>query len=195
MPQEHTSTAQANQAVQLVVLEPATYRGRRIELVKDELVVGRETRCDVRFDDPYLSRAHAVLRRCGDTVYVHDLNSRAGTLVNGAAVSASRPLRPGDVVAFAHVKLRLEPTDHTRTRVHLFLVWIGFLVFAAGAALFAVGILGPGLLGIPAGLLGWTLAAAGALLAMVGIVVHLVTTTRVAGAGAHVSPVRRRPPA
>jgi hypothetical protein len=247
MPQQDPTAAQAGQAAQLVVLEPDTYRGRRIQLLKDELVLGREVHCDVRFDDPYLSRAHAVLRRRGGTVYVQDLNSKAGTLVNGAAASADQPLRPGDIVALADVKLRFEsagvepasPTlvggaarydigdqragiinnigrdqyvayvqrregflrevAATRTKAR-WLVWIGLLCFVAGFALFAGGIIdfisqvidgledrnpqppdnifGPRVLGIPAGLLGWGLAGVGALLALVGIVLHIVATSR-----------------
>lgn len=252
----------AGQAGQLVVLEPDAYRGRRIELLKDELVVGREAHCDVRFDDPYLSRAHAVLRRRGGTVYVQDLNSRAGTLVNGATARGDRPLRAGDIVALADLKLRFEPAgtepggnkparneptraeraDPTlaagvarydigeqqagiinnigrdqfiayiqrresflrdiaakRTKAR-WLIWIGFLCFVAGFAIFAAGILGfmsqvidglesgnpqppddifgPDIFGVPSGLLGWVLAALGALLALVGVVLHVVATAR-----------------
>jgi len=237
MPQHNPDTGPA---AQLVVLAPDAYRGRRIPLLKDELVVGREAHCDVRFDDPYLSRAHAVLRRDGSTVYVQDLKSKAGTLVNGTAASAARPLCPGDIVTLADVRLRFEPagaepaTAHfeiaeqqagiinnigrdqyvayvqrregflrevaaTRTKAR-WLVWIGLLCFVAGFALFAAGIIdfirqvvdglessdpqppndifGPDILGIPAGLLGWVLAAVGALLAMVGIVLHVVATSR-----------------
>jgi hypothetical protein len=238
---------------QLVVLAPDTYRGRRIPLLKDDMVVGREAHCDVRFDDPYLSRAHAVLRRRGSAFYVQDLNSRAGTLVNGAAANEARQLRPGDIVALADVQLRFEsggaaPADPTlvgrqapvaaaahydiggqhggiinnigrdqyvayvqrregflrevaatRTKAR-WLIWIGFLCFVAGFALFASGILGfigqvsqglesgnpqppedifgPDIAGVPAGLLGWAMAAVGSLLALVGIVLHVVATSR-----------------
>ena len=75
----------------LVVLAPESDRGRRIPLNKDYQVVGREPTCDVHFDDPCVSRAHAALRRRGKAVYVEDLGSSAGTFVNGetAALPAS----------------------------------------------------------------------------------------------------------
>lgn len=157
-------------AAHLVVLAPDAYRGRRIPLVKDELVVGREPRCDVRFDAPDLSRAHAVLRRLGGTVYVQDLNSRAGTLVNGTAASAARPLCPGDIVALADVKLRFESNGAapTRTKAH-WLIWIGVLCFVAGIA---------GIVGFSAGLVGPALAVIGALLALVGFLPDAVATSR-----------------
>jgi len=103
----------------LVVLEPDSDRGRRIPLNGDYLIVGREPTCDVRFDDPCVSRNHAALRRRGETVYVEDLGSAAGTLVNGVAATTVRELHAGDRLTFATVTARLESDaaggDDTRT--------------------------------------------------------------------------------
>jgi hypothetical protein len=92
----------------LVVQAPDADRGRRIPLDKDYLVVGRGPTCDVRFDDPRVSRTHAALQRRGNTVYVADLGSSGGTFVNGAAATALHELRAGDVLTFAAVSARLE---------------------------------------------------------------------------------------
>lgn len=101
----------------LVVLAPDAISGRRIELSKDYLVVGREPTCDVRLDDPHVSRTHAALRRRGSAVYVQDLGSSGGTFVNGNPVTMTE-LLPGDVVAFATVQARFDAvpsaTDETR---------------------------------------------------------------------------------
>jgi pSer/pThr/pTyr-binding forkhead associated (FHA) protein len=101
----------------LVVLAPDSCRGQRIELSGDHMVVGRDLVCDIRFDDPHVSRAHAALRRRGNVVYLQDLGSSGGTSVNGAPVTAAE-LRGGDVVAFASVQARFEAatpaTDETR---------------------------------------------------------------------------------
>jgi pSer/pThr/pTyr-binding forkhead associated (FHA) protein len=104
----------------LVVLAPDSDRGRRIPLDRDYLVVGREQTCDVRFDDPHVSRTHAALRRRGNTVYVEDLGSSGGTFVNGAATTAAHELRVGDVLTFASVSAQLESSSVVadETRAH-----------------------------------------------------------------------------
>jgi uncharacterized membrane protein len=91
---------------QLVVLAPENERGRHIELKQDHLLVGRGDSCDVRFDDPFVSRTHARLQRHGQAVYVQDLGSSAGTFVNDVAASGRRQLRHGDIVRFADVEMR-----------------------------------------------------------------------------------------
>jgi hypothetical protein len=95
-------------APHLVVLEPGSDRGRRIPLDRDYLVVGREPACDVRFDNPHVSRTHAALRRRGNTVYVEDLGSFGGTFVNGATATVACELHAGDLLTFASVTARLE---------------------------------------------------------------------------------------
>jgi hypothetical protein len=91
----------------LVVLAPESFRGRQIELVSDYTTVGREPTCDVRFDDPHVSRTHAALQRRDGAVYVQDLGSSGGTFVNGNPARGTE-LRQGDVVTFAIVQARFE---------------------------------------------------------------------------------------
>ena len=241
----------------LVVLAPESDRGRRIPLDRDYLLVGREQTCDVRFDDPRVSRTHAALQRRGNRVYVEDLGSSGGTFVNGAAMTAPGELRAGDVLAFASVTARLESGDAaaddtstmparaaeaavvhqideqragvinnvdrdqyishiqyvnqqrenflrevaaTKTKAR-WLAWTGFLMFVVGFGIFAAADLsfikgisdaiqnggepppttspfGREIGGVPFGLVGWALAALGMILLVVGIVLHIVATSR-----------------
>jgi FHA domain len=241
----------------MAVLVPDRDRGRRIPLNGDYMVVGRELDCDVRLDDPHVSRRHAAFERRGDAVYVQDLDSSGGTFVNGVAADIPREVRLGDVLTFASVTARLEPSgavgddsgtiagplvaaasaryrigqqhgevinnvgrdqynSHiqqviqqrenflreiaaTKTKAR-WLVWTGFLAFVVGFGLFAAADLnfikevsnavqsgnppqstspfGREVGGLPIGLAGWALAALGMMLLIVGIVLHIVATSR-----------------
>jgi len=92
----------------LAIVAPDGFRGLRFPLSGDYLVVGRDPASGICLDDPCVSWTHAALRQRRDAVYVQDLGSTSGTFVNGQAVTASRPLRPGDIVAFAGVSARFD---------------------------------------------------------------------------------------
>ena len=61
----------------------------------DVLTIGRLPECDITLNDANVSRRHAQLRRTATLVYLIDLGSTNGTLVNGVAVR-QHLLSPGD---------------------------------------------------------------------------------------------------
>lgn len=71
--------------------------------------VGRAATSDLRFEDPRVSRRHAILVRYGRHVRVLDDRSSEGTFVNGVRI-VSTDLVDGDVV-------RLGPVTFTYTIV------------------------------------------------------------------------------
>jgi pSer/pThr/pTyr-binding forkhead associated (FHA) protein len=85
---------------QLRILEPAAREGERYALA-DELTVGRGGGCSIVLaDDSFVSNVNArIFRRDGD-VFVEDLGSRNGTLLNGQPVTHATALRRGDRVQF-----------------------------------------------------------------------------------------------
>ena len=86
----------------------------------DSLVVGRAADADLTLADPFLSRRHSRLFRAGSTVYVEDLGSRNGTLLNGQKVLEPSPIVPGDTVRISGSVLTLleeEPPAHRVTQV------------------------------------------------------------------------------
>ena len=107
---------QSNDVPYITILTPASQGGTRVTLDRD-VVVGRADTCDLRFDDPYLSRLHAAFESRGGTVRVRDLGSSGGTYVNGARVAAGQELRDGDVVSMAGVQVRLTSPYQAHTRV------------------------------------------------------------------------------
>jgi hypothetical protein len=70
-------------------------------------VIGRAGDCDVRLEDPNVSRRHAEIRRVGRGFSLVDLDSTNGTLVNGQPV-AETALMDGDVIAVGTTRLTFE---------------------------------------------------------------------------------------
>jgi len=75
-------------------------------LDKDFVTIGRSARNDLVLDDHWLSRFHTEIRFGNDTYFIHDLDSRNGTAVNGVRLRGKVALHKGDVVALG---------DHTLT--------------------------------------------------------------------------------
>jgi pSer/pThr/pTyr-binding forkhead associated (FHA) protein len=84
----------------LRILEPAARQGETYALT-DEFTVGRGGGCAIVLaDDSFVSTVHARVFRRDGTVYVEDLGSRNGTLLNGEPVMTAAQLRRGDQVQF-----------------------------------------------------------------------------------------------
>ncbi len=90
--------AKGRRTWRLLVVDPPATRGRGFDL-HGELTIGRAAGCGISLpDDTYISNVHArVFEQDGD-VFVEDLGSTNGTLVNGAPLSEPRRLRKGDRV-------------------------------------------------------------------------------------------------
>jgi pSer/pThr/pTyr-binding forkhead associated (FHA) protein len=86
----------------------------RLEHRDHEYMFGRTRRCEFRVDVQEVSREHASFSRRADGIYVKDLGSVNGVLVNNTRVKEYR-LYDGDLIQIGHVKLRLfDPTEPGR---------------------------------------------------------------------------------
>lgn len=82
----------------VVVLEPPSHRNERYE-ISSELTIGRSGQCTLSVDDDsFVSQYHARLFRQGGDVWVEDLGSTNGTLVNRRPINQPVTLRRGDQV-------------------------------------------------------------------------------------------------
>jgi len=72
--------------------------GRTFPLDRVSSVVGRDDSAAIALTNLSVSRAHCEILRVGSEWAINDLNSRAGTFVNGEPVREARPLRIGDRV-------------------------------------------------------------------------------------------------
>jgi hypothetical protein len=72
--------------------------------------IGREADCQIRYNDPAISRHHATVSVEQDALFVTDDNSANGVFVNGRQIQAGRPhrLRPSDRLRLGNTQIEFE---------------------------------------------------------------------------------------
>lgn len=82
----------------LEVIEPAATRGDTFEIA-GEVTIGRAGGCGIALpDDTFVSHVHARVYERDGEIWVEDLGSTNGTLVNGRPLTGAVRLRRGDRV-------------------------------------------------------------------------------------------------
>lgn len=71
--------------------------------IKDAMVFGRSSQCDIVINDAHMSRRHAEISLRQNVLRLVDLQSSNGTSVNNQKIG-ERVLRPGDKIQFDHVR-------------------------------------------------------------------------------------------
>jgi pSer/pThr/pTyr-binding forkhead associated (FHA) protein len=86
------------------------YTGDCIEIPLGETVIGRDLGCMLRFNDPSVSRRHLRFIRREDELFVEDLGSSNGTLVNGRTISIPSRVDDGDMIVAGtrHLVVRIQ---------------------------------------------------------------------------------------
>jgi hypothetical protein len=87
------------------------YLGNSIELPFGETVLGRDTTCSLRFNDPAVSRKHLRFVRRDDEVFAEDLGSSNGTKINNRRLGGALTLVDGDKISFGSRELTIHITD------------------------------------------------------------------------------------
>ncbi|MEI7849454.1 MAG: FHA domain-containing protein, partial [Chloroflexota bacterium] len=82
-----------------LVIQKGPNPGRVVELLDDEVTMGREATNSLPFDERSLSRTHARLVRTSSGYTLQDLGSTNGTYVNGVIVTGLYPMKHGDIVS------------------------------------------------------------------------------------------------
>jgi hypothetical protein len=78
---------------------------KTVALTREWTRIGRSLAADVRFDDPTVSRRHALVVRQADGVRVLDDRSLNGVFVNGSRIER-RVLKDGDEIVVGRYRLR-----------------------------------------------------------------------------------------
>ena len=87
------------------------YMGYSVEVPAGETVVGRDVRCQLRFNDSAVSRKHLRFERTNDSVYVEDLATTNGTLLNGEPLKTRTLMNDGDILELGGYCLQYRVVD------------------------------------------------------------------------------------
>lgn len=84
-------------------------KGQTIEFSGDSVFVGRSSTNDLQIFDGSISRKHIKLFRLENLVFVEDLKSTNGTLVNGEPIEPGEGVQvgEGDTISLGHTTIRL----------------------------------------------------------------------------------------
>lgn len=106
------------------------YRGKSITLPDRDILIGREKDCFIRLFSSEISRRHCVLRIKNKELFIEDLHSSNGTLLNGEPIEDETPLKSGDRIKvgpaeFQVCKLRnVHDSGETRAREDEIADWL-----------------------------------------------------------------------
>ena len=102
----------------ILTLDGAVIREYPIE--KDSLSIGRKHGNDIQLNDLTVSGRHALIVSMGEHIYVDDLGSTNGTLMNGARISKSL-LKHGDVIQVGNYQFTFYDDTETEYEPTMFI--------------------------------------------------------------------------
>lgn len=88
----------------------STVKGRKYELDRDEIFIGRNPQNQVTLDDASISGRHCSITRDDRKYFIVDLGSTNGTRLNGSPVT-KHPLRPKDIIQVGAIELMFNGQD------------------------------------------------------------------------------------
>ncbi|HWN68856.1 MAG TPA: GGDEF domain-containing protein [Haliangium sp.] len=91
--------------------------GKKYNLDRDNLIIGRSSGADIRLEQEAVSRNHCKLVNNGESVMVRDLGSTNGTYVNDQLVGEHR-LHDGDLVKIGRCIFKFLSGDNIESSYH-----------------------------------------------------------------------------
>ncbi len=82
------------------------YNGKRYEIDRDTITLGRDPEANILIEDSTVSFMHAQISLHKDHHYLQDLGSRNGTFVNEVIVATPCVLKDGDIIRLGAVKMK-----------------------------------------------------------------------------------------
>jgi pSer/pThr/pTyr-binding forkhead associated (FHA) protein len=88
----------------LLVAQTGPLKGQKW-VIPNEIIIGRESDCDIVILDRQVSRFHAKLKaRDNKSIEIIDLGSKNGTFINGQRVNEKRLVKDGDQIKIALIQ-------------------------------------------------------------------------------------------
>jgi EAL domain-containing protein (putative c-di-GMP-specific phosphodiesterase class I) len=75
-------------------------------------IIGRDDDCNLKLVDKWISRRHSEIRAGGDHLWIRDLGSTNGTIVNQKVIEQAELLDQGDIISIGKFKFRVKRGDH-----------------------------------------------------------------------------------
>jgi pSer/pThr/pTyr-binding forkhead associated (FHA) protein len=91
----------------LMISDPGSREPRRVEIQKEEVVIGKDPECDVVLSDPKVSRRHARISVARGALFLQDLKSTNGTYLNSQVVQGERKIGSDDVIRIVDYMIRV----------------------------------------------------------------------------------------
>lgn len=85
-------------------------KGRKYEIDRDEIIIGRSHENVVCLEEPAISGQHCIITRKGRRFILRDLDSTNGTRLNGVVIKEHQ-LSPKDVVSVGSVDIKIDGND------------------------------------------------------------------------------------
>jgi hypothetical protein len=76
--------------------------------LNNELLIGKNPKCDIIFADPGVSDKNSRIFIGGNIIYIEDLGSVNGTAISGMKIFAQNRLRGGDIISIGNVSFSLK---------------------------------------------------------------------------------------
>ena len=103
-PQNDESTPEDGISVLVTVID--TNKTHKV-VVREEILIGRNPKCDVVVPKPMVSSVHCILTRDRDKVMVEDNNSTNGTLLNGKPLKHVVEVKNNDMLTLGDRQIRV----------------------------------------------------------------------------------------
>lgn len=100
-----------------LIVQVGPLKGQAVVVDRACFLIGRDTQCHLRPSSPTVSRRHASLESRGSALYLRDLGSTNGTILNGRLLKGSEAeLRDNDQIAIGPLRFKLLLSAGQRTR-------------------------------------------------------------------------------